>query len=78
MTQDEREHRIVSRADIVFDTLENDIISGRLAPGSILSEQKISEQLGVSRTPVRGGTESTQAGRIVTRAKKRTDGGRNL
>ena len=53
MTQDEREHRIVSRADIVFDTLENDIISGRLAPGSILSEQKISEQLGVSRTPVR-------------------------
>lgn len=70
MTQDEREHRIVSRADIVFDTLENDIISGKLAPGSILSEQKISEQLGVSRTPVREALNRLKQAELLQERKK--------
>ncbi len=53
MAIDREESRIVSRADIVFESLENDILSGAIEPGTILCEQKISDQLGVSRTPVR-------------------------
>jgi len=37
----------------VFDKIRDDIVSGRLAPESPLSESDICEQLGVSRTPVR-------------------------
>lgn len=37
----------------VFDKIRDDIVSGRLAPETPLSEAEICEQLGVSRTPVR-------------------------
>ncbi|MBQ1465575.1 MAG: GntR family transcriptional regulator [Eubacteriaceae bacterium] len=46
-------HRSVSLADQVFDYLENDILTGVYARGEILTEGRISETLGVSRTPVR-------------------------
>ena len=42
-----------SRADFVFETLESEILSGNMARGELLTEQRISEKLGVSRTPVR-------------------------
>ena len=42
-----------SLADKVYAQLENDILSGVLTPDTPLSENKISAQLGVSRTPVR-------------------------
>ena len=70
MIEERRENRIVSRADIVFDTLENEIISGVIAPGSILSEQKISEQLGVSRTPVREALNRLKQAELVRDGKK--------
>lgn len=47
------EHKSVSLADRVFDKLENDILSGRYAYGEILTEGRLSEELNVSRTPVR-------------------------
>ena len=37
----------------VFNSLENDILSGKYAEGDSLNEIKLSQQLGVSRTPVR-------------------------
>ncbi|MGI6773725.1 MAG: GntR family transcriptional regulator [Clostridiales bacterium] len=37
----------------VFSYLESEILSGNLAPGTVLTESKISTELGVSRTPVR-------------------------
>ncbi len=37
----------------VFTYLESEILSGNLAPGTVLTESKISKELGVSRTPVR-------------------------
>ncbi len=37
----------------VFEQLEESILSGRIKPGESLIELKLSEQLGVSRTPVR-------------------------
>lgn len=37
----------------VFKSLQNDILNGVLAPGDALTEQKLCDELGVSRTPVR-------------------------
>lgn len=37
----------------VFEALENEILTGVLEPGEVLSENKVSSRLGVSRTPVR-------------------------
>lgn len=37
----------------VFKALEEDIINGKLQPGDSLIETKLSEELGVSRTPIR-------------------------
>ncbi len=47
------EHKSVSLADRVFDKLENDILSGRYSYGEVLTEARLSEELNVSRTPVR-------------------------
>jgi len=37
----------------VFEEIQNSILNGDLAPGDPLPEIKLSEELGVSRTPVR-------------------------
>lgn len=42
-----------SLADFVFETLENDILSGVYQRGDTLTELKLCERLGVSRTPIR-------------------------
>ncbi len=47
------EHKSVSLADCVFEKLENDILGGKYAFGEILTEARLSEELGVSRTPIR-------------------------
>ncbi len=47
------EHKIVSLADCVFERLENDILGGKYTYGEVLTENRLSEELGVSRTPVR-------------------------
>ena len=47
------ERKSVSIADQIFEKLEQDILSGEYARGEVLTEIKLSEQLGVSRTPVR-------------------------
>ncbi len=47
------QHRNISLADQVFDRLEQDILGGVYAYGDILTESHLSEELGVSRTPVR-------------------------
>ncbi|MGI6280227.1 MAG: GntR family transcriptional regulator [Acutalibacteraceae bacterium] len=47
------EHKTVSLADQVFEHLETDILSGKYAKGEIITESKLSAELGVSRTPIR-------------------------
>ena len=47
------DHRTISIADQVFEILERDILTGVYARGEVLTETKLSEKLGVSRTPVR-------------------------
>lgn len=48
-----REHKSISIADQIFDQLEHDILIGKYPRGEVLTEIKLSEELGVSRTPVR-------------------------
>ena len=47
------DHRTLSIADQIFDTLEEAILIGKYERGQILTESSLSEELGVSRTPVR-------------------------
>ncbi len=47
------EHKTVSLAEQVFDRLENDILTGKYQRGEVLTELKLVNDLGVSRTPVR-------------------------
>ena len=48
-----KQFKSTSLADQVYDRLENDIIQGVYPKGEILTELKLVEQLGVSRTPIR-------------------------
>ena len=48
-----REFRTVSLADQVFEKLESDIITGVYPRGEVLTELKLVENMGVSRTPIR-------------------------
>lgn len=47
------EYKTVSLADRVYEQLEYNILSGVYAQGEIISETRLSEELGVSRTPIR-------------------------
>ena len=44
---------MVSLADKVFEQLEQDILTERYPAGEVLTEGKLSQTLGVSRTPIR-------------------------
>lgn len=48
-----KEFKSISLADQIFDKLENDIIMGIIPRGEVLTELKLVEMLGVSRTPIR-------------------------
>lgn len=47
------DNKLLSLEERVFATLEEDILTGKLARGEALGEKMLSERLGVSRTPVR-------------------------
>lgn len=54
-----------SLADRVFEKLENDIIFGVYPRGEILTELKLVEQLGVSRTPIREALRRLEQERLI-------------
>jgi len=60
----------VSLADQVFEKLENDIITGIYPRGEILTELKLVEELGVSRTPIREALRRLEQERLITDAGK--------
>ncbi len=60
----------VSLADQVFDKLENDIITGIYPRGEILTELKLVEQLGVSRTPIREALRRLEQERLIADSGK--------
>ncbi len=59
------EFKSVSLADQVFEKLENDIITGFYPRGEILTELKLVEQLGVSRTPIREALRRLEQERLI-------------
>ena len=59
------DHRTISIADQVFEILERDILTGVYARGEVLTETKLSEKLGVSRTPVREALRRMEQERLV-------------
>ena len=60
-----REFKTASLADQVFERLENDIIVGNYQRGEILTELKLVEQLGVSRTPIREALRRLEQERLI-------------
>ena len=64
------EHKTISLADQVFDHLENDILSGKYRRGEILTESKLSAELGVSRTPIREALRRLEQEHIIEESGK--------
>lgn len=60
-----KQFKSTSLADQVFDRLENDIIQGVYPKGEILTELKLVEQLGVSRTPIREALRRLEQERLI-------------
>ena len=59
------DQRSFSLADRVFETLEQNILEGVYPPGEILTETALSQQLGVSRTPIREAIRRLQQENMV-------------
>ena len=64
------EHKTVSLADQVFEQLETDILSGKYPKGEVLTELKLTAEMGVSRTPVREALRRLQAEHIIEESAK--------
>lgn len=64
------EHKTVSLADQVFDHLETDILSGKYSRGEIITESKLSQELGVSRTPIREALRRLEQEHIIEETGK--------
>ena len=60
-----KQFKSTSLADQVFDRLENDIIQGVYPKGEILTELRLVEQLGVSRTPIREALRRLEQERLI-------------
>lgn len=64
------EHKTVSLADQVFERLENAILSGVYPRGEVLTELKLVNELGVSRTPIREAVQKLEQEHIVEVTQK--------
>jgi len=60
-----------TKADEIALVLENAILAGELPPGYILRQEQLSEQFGVSRTPIREALRQLGALGLVSFASKR-------
>lgn len=64
------EFKSISLASQVFEKLEDDIITGVYPRGEILTEMKLVEQLGVSRTPIREALRRLEQERLIAESGK--------
>src|SRR5271154_1022986 len=55
-----------SKVDEITQLLQHAIVTGELAPGSVLTQDQLSSELGVSRTPVREALRQVAALGLVT------------
>lgn len=65
-----REFHTASLADQVFERLESDIIHGVFARGEVLTELKLVDLLGVSRTPIREALRRLEQERLIEESGK--------
>lgn len=65
-----REHKSISIADQIFEQLEHDILIGKYSRGEILTELRLSETLGVSRTPIREALRRLEQEHIIEETPK--------
>ena len=65
-----KKFKTVSLADQVFQKLEEDIVSGFYPKGEILTELKLVEELGVSRTPIREALRRLEQERLIQETGK--------
>lgn len=59
------QHKSISLADQIFERLESDILIGKYAYGTLLTETALSEELGVSRTPIREALRRLQQENLI-------------
>ena len=59
------QHKTISLADQVFERLESEILGGKYQPGELLTELRLTEDLGVSRTPVREALRRLEQERLI-------------
>ena len=59
------QHKTISLADQVFERLESEILGGKYQQGDVLTEARLTEDLGVSRTPVREALRRLEQEHIV-------------
>lgn len=64
------EFKTVSLADQVFEKLETDIITGVYPRGEILTELRLVEELGVSRTPIREALRRLEQEHLIAESGK--------
>lgn len=64
------ENKTVSIASQIYDKLEHEILSGKYERGEILTENGLSEYLGVSRTPIREAIHHLEHERLVKTTQK--------
>ncbi len=62
--------KTVSLADQVFERLESDIITGVYPRGEILTELRLVEELGVSRTPIREALRRLEQEHLIAESGK--------
>ena len=62
--------RTASLADQVFEKLEDDIVYGVYKRGEVLTELKLAETLGVSRTPIREALRRLEQERLIEESGK--------
>lgn len=62
----------VSLADQIFERVEDDILSGKYGRGDIITENRLSEELGVSRTPIREALRRLEQEHLVEDSSKGT------
>ena len=66
------DYKSLSLANQVYDTIESKILNGVYPPGEILSESRLSDEMGVSRTPVREALAKLVNEKLVTQTSSGT------
>ena len=59
-----------SLTDKAYSAIKSAIMSNELTPGTVLAEENLASQLGISRTPLRAALQRLQHEEIVIRTEK--------